>query len=120
MFEGKSVQALKKAFHEAVDDYLETCREMVREPNKPFKGSFNVRVPVELHRKAATKAAKLGLSLNQLVQKALEDKLPSKGDWCCPSRNNAACTRASLCLITCNITLARAVPTATGQFSIDC
>jgi len=43
IFEGKSVQALKKAFHEAVDDYLETCREMVREPNKPFKGSFNGR-----------------------------------------------------------------------------
>lgn len=40
-----------------------------------FKGSFNIRVPVELHRKAATKAAKLGLSLNQLVQKALEDKV---------------------------------------------
>lgn len=75
MFEGKSVQALKKAFHEAVDDYLETCQKMGREPNKPFKGSFNVRVPVELHRIAATKAAKLGLSLNQLVQKALEDKV---------------------------------------------
>ena len=75
MFEGKSVQSLKKAFHEAVDDYLETCRKMGREPNRPFKGSFNIRVPVELHRKAATKAAKLGLSLNQLVQKALEDKV---------------------------------------------
>jgi len=75
MFEGKSVQALKKAFHEAVDDYLETCRQMGREPNKPFKGSFNIRVPVELHRKAATTAARLGLSLNQLVQKALEDKV---------------------------------------------
>jgi len=75
VFEGESVQALKKAFHEAVDDYVETCREMGREPNKPFKGSFNVRVPVALHRKAATKAAKLGMSLNQLVQKALEDKV---------------------------------------------
>ena len=45
MFEGTSVKELKKAFHEAVDDYLETCKEMGRDPQKPFKGSFNVRIP---------------------------------------------------------------------------
>jgi len=75
LFEGKSVRELKKAFQEAVDDYLETCLRMGKEPNKPFKGSFNVRVPSELHRNAAAKAARLGLSLNQFVQKALEEKV---------------------------------------------
>ncbi|MBM4144905.1 MAG: type II toxin-antitoxin system HicB family antitoxin [Nitrospira sp.] len=75
MFEGKSVKELKKAFHEAVDDYLETCKDMGREPQKTFKGSFNVRIPSELHRKAAEKATIMGLSLNQLVQKALEEKV---------------------------------------------
>jgi len=75
MFEGTSVKELKKAFHEAVDDYLETCREMGREPQKPFKGSFNVRIPSDLHRKAAEKATRMGVSLNQLVQKALEEKV---------------------------------------------
>jgi predicted HicB family RNase H-like nuclease len=75
LFEGKSVRELKKAFHDAVDDYLETCRRMDREPNKPFKGSFNVRVPADLHRKAVALAAMKGLSLNQLVQKALEEKV---------------------------------------------
>ena len=75
MFEGTSVKALKKAFHEAVDDYLETCREMGREPQKPFKGSFNVRIPSELHRKAVERATRMGVSLNQLVQKALEEKV---------------------------------------------
>lgn len=75
MFEGTSVRELKKAFHEAVDDYLETCKEMGREPQKPFKGSFNVRIPSELHRKAVKKAALMGMSLNQLVQKALEEKV---------------------------------------------
>lgn len=74
-YEGASVKELKKAFHEAVDDYLETCREMNRAPQKPFKGSFNVRVSPELHRKAAAKAVMMGLSLNQLVQKALEEKV---------------------------------------------
>ena len=51
-----------------------TCKEMKREPQKPFKGSFNVRIPPALHRKAAKKATLMGISLNQLVQKALEDK----------------------------------------------
>jgi predicted HicB family RNase H-like nuclease len=75
MFEGTSVKALKKAFHEAVDDYLETCKEMGREPQKPFKGSFNVRIPSDLHRKAVERATRMGVSLNQLVQKALEEKV---------------------------------------------
>ena len=75
MFEGSSVKELKKAFHEAVDDYLETCKEMGRAPQKPFKGSFNVRIPSDLHRKAAEKATRMGVSLNQLVQKALEEKV---------------------------------------------
>lgn len=75
IFEGTSVKELKKAFREAVDDYLETCREMGREPQKPFKGSFNVRIPSELHRKAVERATRMGVSLNQLVQKALEEKV---------------------------------------------
>ncbi|MBI4746597.1 MAG: type II toxin-antitoxin system HicB family antitoxin [Deltaproteobacteria bacterium] len=75
MFEGESVKELKSAFHEAVEDYLETCKQMGREPQKAFKGSFNVRVPFDLHRKAVEKAIRLGISLNQLVQKALEDKV---------------------------------------------
>lgn len=75
MFEGKSVKELKKAFHEAADDYIETCKEMGREPQRPFKGSFNVRIPSDLHKRAAEKAMRLGVSLNQLVQKALEEKV---------------------------------------------
>jgi predicted HicB family RNase H-like nuclease len=75
MFEGKSVQELKKAFHEAVDDYIQTCKEMRREPQKPFKGSFNVRLTVEVHRKAALEAVKKGISLNEFVQRAIVTEL---------------------------------------------
>ncbi len=57
-FEGSSVQQLKKAFHEAVDDYLEHCKAMGREPKKPFRGSFNVRIKPELHRLAMLRAAR--------------------------------------------------------------
>jgi predicted HicB family RNase H-like nuclease len=75
MFEGQSVSELIKAFHEAVVDYLELCKEAGKEPERPFRGSFNVRIPEDLHRKAVKKATMMGVSLNQLVQKALEEKV---------------------------------------------
>jgi predicted HicB family RNase H-like nuclease len=71
-FEGKSVDELVKAFHEAVDDYITLCKEAGKEPLKSCKDSFNVRVPSELHMRAIKQAALLGISLNQLVQKAIE------------------------------------------------
>ena len=74
-FEGQSVSQLINAFHEAVNDYLELCKEAGKEPERPFKGSFNVRISSALHRKAAEKATVMGVSLNQLVQKALEEKV---------------------------------------------
>ena len=74
-FEGRSVAELKKAFREAVDDYIRTCRELGREPQKPFKGTFNVRVPAEVHRKAALEAVKEGISLNEFVHKAIVREL---------------------------------------------
>ncbi len=78
LFEGRSVQEIKKAFHEAVDDYLETCRQMKREPNKPFKGSFNVRISPNLHRKVAEQAARSGMTLNQFVRKAVESAVQGR------------------------------------------
>lgn len=72
-FEGQSVSEMKKAFEEAVDDYIETCKALNKEPSKPYKGSFNVRINPELHRKAARKATIEGISLNQLVEKAIEE-----------------------------------------------
>ena len=71
-FEGKSVAELIRAFHEAVDDYMSLCRETGKEVLKSCKGSFNVRIPSELHIKALQQAATMGVSLNQLVQRAIE------------------------------------------------
>lgn len=72
LFEGRSVDELKKAFHEAVDDYLEFCKKVNKKPEKPYKGSFNVRIDPEIHKQIAIKAAIAGISLNQFVQRALE------------------------------------------------
>ena len=66
-----------KAMQELVDAYLDDCAELGREPTKPFKGTFNVRVGAELHRRAAMNAAEEGVSLNSWVQSAVEAKLAS-------------------------------------------
>jgi predicted HicB family RNase H-like nuclease len=70
-FEGQSVKELKKAFKEAVEDYLLTCAEMGRTPDKTYKGSLNVRLNSQLHKSAAIAAARNNLSLNDFIKKAV-------------------------------------------------
>jgi predicted HicB family RNase H-like nuclease len=80
-FEGTTVKELKKAFHEAVDDYIATCKELGKDPEKTYKGSFNVRIPTELHRQAAIYASVKKISLNDLVRQAIDiivNKAPDK------------------------------------------
>jgi predicted HicB family RNase H-like nuclease len=74
-YEGEDVEGLRRSFREAVDDYLEGCGERGIEPEQPFKGSFNVRVGSDLHRKAALYAQERGMNLNNLVKEALESYL---------------------------------------------
>jgi predicted HicB family RNase H-like nuclease len=74
-FEANTVEELESAFKDAVDDYLETCEEMGICPEKPYKGSFNIRIDPELHRQAAHSASTQGISLNSWVEKAIADKL---------------------------------------------
>ena len=71
-YEGRDVDSLRSAFEEAVEDYLNLCSEEGREPDRPFKGSFSVRVGKELHRQAALVARQQGLSLNAFVIDALK------------------------------------------------
>ena len=72
-FEGNTVVDLKKAFEEAVEDYVVICRQIGKDPHKSYKGSFNVRIKSDLHKKAAFKSLELGISLNQFVEKAISN-----------------------------------------------
>jgi predicted HicB family RNase H-like nuclease len=74
-FEGNSVSAIIKDFHNAVDEYLDFCAETGKQPEKPFKGSFNVRIGTDLHRKAALTASARGISLNTLVEDAIKQTI---------------------------------------------
>lgn len=77
-FEGDAVADLKKAFEEAVEDYISICNQIDKDPHKSYKGSFNIRIKPELHKKAAFKSIELGISLNQFVEKAISKLISSK------------------------------------------
>lgn len=62
-----------------IDAYLADCEEEGREPAKPYKGSFNVRISPDLHKRAAMSAAAEGLSLNGWIGHAIEEKLARTG-----------------------------------------
>lgn len=74
-FESDTVKGLKSEFINAVEDYLKTCKDNGRKPEKPYKGSFNVRVEPELHRKAVMVARISNMSLNQFVENAIREKV---------------------------------------------
>ena len=72
-----SVAALKKAFEDAVNEYLETCEELGDAPDTPCKGTFNVRVGPDVHRRLAIAARRDDISLNEYVRLALDAALSS-------------------------------------------
>lgn len=74
-FHGTSIEEVTQSFHDCIDGYLEMCEAFGRRPDKVYKGSFNVRISPRLHQQVAQAAEKSGLSLNQFVQQALEEKV---------------------------------------------
>lgn len=74
-FEGVSVDELKAALAESIEDYLAFCRERGEEPEKPYSGQFVLRVDPSLHRALASEAKRAGASLNKWIANALERAL---------------------------------------------
>lgn len=70
-FHGESVQELRSAFEEAVDDYLETCEKLSRAPQKPYSGKLSLRLEPELHASVALQADLAHKSINQWVADVL-------------------------------------------------
>ena len=74
-FHGKSVRELTKEFDNAISNYLDYCKKSGKEPEKEFKGSFNIRIKPEQHKKIALYAADEGITINQFVSRARDDEL---------------------------------------------
>lgn len=72
-YEGTTAKELVDDFHAAVDEYLELCKTEGREPEKAYKGSFNIRVSPELHKQAAIYAMSHSMTLNSFVENAIRN-----------------------------------------------
>ncbi|MCH8874407.1 type II toxin-antitoxin system HicB family antitoxin [candidate division KSB1 bacterium] len=72
-FQGKSVDELKKAFEESIEDYLNFCAERKEEPDKPFSGRFTIRLSPEQHRKVIIAAEKAGKDLDLWIADVLSN-----------------------------------------------
>jgi predicted HicB family RNase H-like nuclease len=74
-FKGSSVKELQKSFHGSVDDYLDFCKRMGKSPDVTASGRLILRIPAELHSRAATVAKSEGRSLNTWIADAVNEKL---------------------------------------------
>ncbi len=70
-FHAESVKELHAAFEEAVNDYITTCKKIGKSPQKPYSGNVMLRIPPEIHARAAMLAEAHGKSLNSWVAEAL-------------------------------------------------
>ncbi|WP_071845445.1 type II toxin-antitoxin system HicB family antitoxin [Pragia fontium] len=77
-YEAETISDLEAAFFDAVDDYIDTCNSLGKEPNKPFSGHFNIRIGPEKHKAAHLKALSLGLSMNEFINQSIQEKLNPK------------------------------------------
>lgn len=70
-FEGNTVKELKRDFKEAINHYLQTCKDTNTQPEKQCKGSLNVRLGAEIHAKAKMKSIEQHISINELIKNAV-------------------------------------------------
>ena len=71
-FQGRSVDELRDAFTDSIEDYKEFCADRGESPEKPFSGNFILRVDPKAHRRIADAAAREGKSLNAWARDVLE------------------------------------------------
>ena len=71
-FHGNSVQELENSFHRSIDNYIDLCQEIGKQPEKEYKGNFNIRIAPELHRQLSLEAAAQHITLNRYIGNILE------------------------------------------------
>lgn len=72
-YKGENAKELLDDFHDAIDDYLETCKAEGKEPETAFKGSFNVRLSPDLHEKIFVYAVSHQMSMNKYIEDVLKN-----------------------------------------------
>ena len=70
-YEGYSIKSLKKDFQDAIDFYLQSCKERGVAPAKPYSGKLVLRMPSDLHSRIAIAASMAGTTINDYINRAL-------------------------------------------------
>ena len=78
-YEGENAHNLVEDFHSAVEDYLAMCDAEGIEPEKAYKGSFNIRISPELHKQAVITATARQMSLNSFVESSIARAVKAEG-----------------------------------------
>ena len=79
-FQGKTVDELRQAFEDSVEDYLAFCAGRGEEPCKPFSGRFTLRLSPEQHRKIILAAEKAGKGIEVWATEALTQAASARTD----------------------------------------
>ena len=74
-YEATDAHGLRKAFEESINDYLDICRHQKIKPELPFKGSLNVRLGPELHRRVALAAEQNHSTINKFIVQTLDQAM---------------------------------------------
>ncbi len=70
-YEGSTLEELQADFRTGIDSYLTGCREMGKQPQKPYSGTLNVRLTPQIHARIAALAEQAGVSLNAFIKETL-------------------------------------------------
>jgi predicted HicB family RNase H-like nuclease len=71
-FEGQTVDELEQAFKYMVDEHIKDCEKNNTPLEKSYRGSLNIRLAPELHKRAVYNATIKGISLNQYINEAVK------------------------------------------------
>ena len=74
-YEGSSIDEIKQDFEEAIDCYLESCKERGIEPARPYSGRLVLRMPSDLHEDIAETARNIGTTINDFVLRSIRNEL---------------------------------------------
>jgi len=75
LYEGQTLEELRKDFEAGIDDYLEGCKADGVKPIKPYSGRLNLRMTSDLHSRIATYAASTGITINEFINRAVQNEL---------------------------------------------
>lgn len=74
-FRGTTPEEIKTEFECSIDGYLDWCKELGQEPEKPFSGNIHLRLQPDLHAKLTAEAKFKGVSLNQYINQTLRQSV---------------------------------------------